>query len=73
MAAPKQAQDRYTKLLAEIQRHRRLYYVLDAPEIADSAYDELEKELFDIEARYPDLIAPGLSLKEGGSRAAAGV
>jgi DNA ligase (NAD+) len=56
MSASKPVKDRYAKLLAEIQRHRRLYYVLDAPEIADTAYDELEKELFAIEAQYPELI-----------------
>lgn len=58
MTAPKHIQDRYTKLLAEINRHRHLYYVLDAPVIADSAYDELEQELFSIEEHYPDLVVP---------------
>ncbi|MBI2004938.1 NAD-dependent DNA ligase LigA [Patescibacteria group bacterium] len=58
MPAPKSVEQRYAKLLKEVNRHRHLYYVLDAPEIADTAYDELEKELFDIEARYPKLVAP---------------
>ncbi len=58
MAAPKNIQERYQKLLAEINRHRHLYYVLDAPVIADSAYDELEQELFAIEEQYPELVAP---------------
>ncbi len=57
MAAPKQVQERYTKLLKEIQKHRHFYYVKDAPEISDTAYDELEKELFAIEAAHPELIA----------------
>jgi DNA ligase (NAD+) len=58
MAAPKDIQARYTKLLGEIQKHRHLYYVEDAPTIADTAYDELEKELFAIEAAHPEIVAP---------------
>lgn len=49
---------RYHKLLREINRHRHLYYVLDTPEISDTAYDELEKELFALETEYPELVAP---------------
>jgi DNA ligase (NAD+) len=56
--ASKEITERYQKLLLEINRHRRLYYVLDAPEISDSAYDELEQELLRIEEQYPELIAP---------------
>jgi len=52
---PKQAQDRHQKLKALVEHHRRLYYVLDAPQIADSAYDELEDELRRLEERYPEL------------------
>jgi DNA ligase (NAD+) len=58
MTASQAAQERYRKLLKEINRHRYLYYVLDAPEIHDTAYDELEKELFALEARHPELTAP---------------
>jgi DNA ligase (NAD+) len=58
MTAPKDVAQRYRKLLQELNRHRHLYYVLDAPEIPDTAYDELEKELFRIEAQYSELIAP---------------
>src|SRR3989344_4955763 len=57
MPAHKSVQQRYAKLLKEVNRHRYLYYVLDAPEIADTAYDELEKELFEIESRRPKFIA----------------
>jgi DNA ligase (NAD+) len=42
-------------LRREIERHARLYYVLDAPEISDEAYDALVRELEKIEASYPDL------------------
>lgn len=55
---PKDIRERYEKLLKELNRHRHLYYVLDAPEIPDSAYDELEQELFAIEEQYPGLVSP---------------
>jgi DNA ligase (NAD+) len=46
---------RAAALRREIERHARLYYVLDAPEIGDEAYDALVRELEEIEAAYPDL------------------
>lgn len=57
MAAPKEVKDRYQKLKKTINHHRHLYHVLDAPEISDTAYDELEQELLRIEEQYPELIA----------------
>ncbi len=44
-------------LRAEIERHNRAYYVLDAPEIPDAEYDKLFRELQDIEAAHPELAA----------------
>ncbi len=67
MKASPETVARYAKLLAEINRHRHLYYVEDVPTIADSAYDELEQELFRIEAEHPELVAPDSpSLRVGG-------
>jgi DNA ligase (NAD+) len=57
MKAPKHITERYEKLLKELNRHRHLYHVLDTPEIADSAYDELEQELLAIEEKYPELVS----------------
>lgn len=42
-------------LRAEIERHNRMYYALDAPEISDAAYDALSRELRELEAAWPDL------------------
>jgi len=54
-------------LRIRIARHRKLYYVDDAPEISDSEYDTLERELAAIEAEHPELIAPDSpSLRVGG-------
>lgn len=58
MAANKAARERYDTLKNTLNYHRHLYYVLDAPEIADSAYDELEEELRRLEENHPELIVP---------------
>jgi DNA ligase (NAD+) len=52
------AETRIGELRREIERHNRLYYVLDRPEISDAEYDRLFRELLDLEARFPDLVTP---------------
>jgi DNA ligase (NAD+) len=49
---------RAAELRQELERHNRLYYVLDEPEIGDDAYDELLDELRAIEAENPELRTP---------------
>ncbi|HEV8239671.1 MAG TPA: NAD-dependent DNA ligase LigA [Thermoanaerobaculia bacterium] len=49
---------RIVALREEIRRHDHLYYVRDAPEIADEAYDSLFAELRALEAKYPKLVTP---------------
>ena len=44
---------RIEALRRQIAHHDHRYHVLDAPEIADDAYDALLHELRDLEARYP--------------------
>jgi DNA ligase (NAD+) len=51
----KSVKKRLENLRKEIERHNYKYYVLDSPEISDSAYDSLMQELLDIEERYPEL------------------
>lgn len=52
------AADRAARLREEIWHHKYRYYVLDAPEVSDAEYDELERELRDIEAAHPELLTP---------------
>jgi len=52
---PKETVDRLNKLKTAIERHRKLYYTHDKPEITDEAYDSLVKELEAIEEEYPEL------------------
>lgn len=53
-----EAKKRIEKLRKVIDHHRYLYHVLDRQEISDAALDSLKKELFDLEARYPELVTP---------------
>lgn len=52
------ANERILKLRKLIDRYRYEYHVLDKLSISDEALDSLKKELFDLEAKYPDLITP---------------
>ncbi|MCG2577880.1 NAD-dependent DNA ligase LigA [Dechloromonas sp. XY25] len=58
MAAPLVAAERAAWLRAELERHNRAYYVLDAPTIPDAEYDRLFRELQDLERQYPELLTP---------------
>jgi DNA ligase (NAD+) len=50
--------ERAGRLRAEIERHNRLYYVEDAPEITDAEYDRLFRELQALEAEHAELATP---------------
>jgi DNA ligase (NAD+) len=64
------ASRRARELRERIAYHRKRYYVDDDPEISDGEYDLLERELVDIERRFPDLRAPDSpSLRVGGEPA----
>jgi len=52
------AETRIRELREEIRRHDYLYYVKDRPEISDLAYDELFRELVELETAHPDLVTP---------------
>ena len=47
----------YQNLCAEIERHNRLYYDNDQPEISDYEYDMLMQRLKKIEAENPEIIS----------------
>lgn len=51
-------QARLVALRDEIRRHDYLYYVKAKPEISDSAYDRLFRELAELERTHPDLVTP---------------
>ncbi len=49
---------RAAELRSQLQKASYAYYVLDAPDLPDSVYDRLYRELQDIEAEYPTLLTP---------------
>jgi DNA ligase (NAD+) len=49
---------RIEELREIINYHNYRYYVLDSPEISDAEYDELMKELRQLEAGHPELVTP---------------
>lgn len=59
MPTPSAAQrDRAAALREQLHRHNRLYYIDAAPEISDLRFDDLLRELQDLEAEYPELQTP---------------
>ncbi|MBI5860876.1 MAG: NAD-dependent DNA ligase LigA [Rhodocyclales bacterium] len=62
---------RIAHLRAEIERHNRAYYVLDAPTIPDAEYDRLFRELQALEAAHPELAASDSPTRRVGGAALA--
>jgi len=52
------AKTRVEELRTEIAFHDYRYYTLDDPQVSDAEYDQLMRELKDLEARHPELITP---------------
>ncbi len=64
--------DRYADLIKKIQHHDTLYHGKDAPEIADSEYDSMRKELELLEKKYPEFITDESPSRKVGFSAASG-
>ncbi len=58
MSATEGAKKRAEELRELIAYHDRRYYVLDDPEISDPEYDDLLRELREIEEAHPNLLTP---------------
>jgi DNA ligase (NAD+) len=53
-----EAQKRHAQLAEEIRRHDHAYYVEGRQIISDREYDQLFKELQELEKNFPDLVTP---------------
>ena len=53
-----QAARRIPKLRQEIEHHEKKYYVDNDPQISDFEFDQLVRELQDLERRFPGFITP---------------
>jgi DNA ligase (NAD+) len=66
------ARQRIARLVAELNRHNRLYYTHDRPEISDAEYDRLLRELGELEAAHPELRRPDSPTQRVGAAPADG-
>ena len=55
---PKSSIAEIEQLREELELHNYLYYVLDAPQITDQAYDRMFRRLQDLEQEFPQLVSP---------------
>ena len=43
---------RYKKIINEIKKHNKLYFEKSSPKISDNQYDQIKKEILDLEKQY---------------------
>ncbi|MFT7668659.1 MAG: DNA ligase (NAD+) [Planctomycetota bacterium] len=74
MSVPAKAKKRAEELRRDLDRHSRLYYNEAAPEVSDTEYDVLFRELQKLEVAHSELVIPssptqrvGAPLEEGAS------
>ena len=60
--------ERAAELRRQLDHHNHRYYVLDDPEISDTAYDALLNELRDLEAEHPELRKPDSPTQRVGAK-----
>jgi DNA ligase (NAD+) len=67
---PAAAVARVRELSEEIDAHNEHYFVFDEPEIPDAEFDDLVRELRELEKKYPALITPDSPTQRPGGRPA---
>ena len=55
MAISQKVKKEYLALVAELNKHNDLYHNQDSPEISDQEYDQLFKQLLDLEREFPNI------------------
>ncbi|MGB4219136.1 MAG: NAD-dependent DNA ligase LigA, partial [Bacillota bacterium] len=60
--------DRVEDLRRQINYHDYRYYVLDDPVITDYEYDQLMRELKELEEKYPELVTDDSPTQRVGGR-----
>lgn len=68
---PKQIVERAAKLRDTITEYRYRYHVLDDPTVSDNVWDSLMHELYEIEAKYPELVTADSPTQRVGGKALA--
>jgi DNA ligase (NAD+) len=67
MSSRTKALSRHAELVSEIRGHDHRYYTLDDPAISDRDYDQLYRELVELEREYPELVTPDSPTQRVGS------
>ena len=70
--ADDKVRERAAWLRRELNLHNYRYYVLDSPVISDADYDQMMRELRELEARYPELVTPDSPTQRVGAEPAEG-
>jgi len=70
MPVPPEIEARVGELREQVAYHREQYFVEDAPEISDAEFDELYRELEQLEAEFPELVTPDSPTQQVGAAAA---
>lgn len=68
MIAKDEAEKRIKALREQINYHNKLYFEHDSPEISDSEYDGLMRELKRLEEEFPELVTPDSPTQRVGGR-----
>jgi DNA ligase (NAD+) len=63
-----EARARIESLRRDITEHNRRYYEEAAPSISDREYDQLYKELVDLETQFPELVTPNSPTQRVGGK-----
>ena len=58
--------EHYAQLIEQVRASRQQYYVDDAPTISDAAYDAMYRELEELEALHPEIVANDSPTQEVG-------
>lgn len=64
---PMSLQEKIARLRAELNRHNYNYYVLNAPTIGDRVFDEMMRELQELEDAHPEFFDPNSPTQRVGS------
>ncbi len=65
-----EAKQRVQELRQLLQQASYAYYVLDSPVMEDAVYDQLYRELQDLETQYPELVTPDSPTQRVGEKPA---
>ncbi len=72
MSIPEEIRRRYNELVELINKYDYYYYVLDNPLVSDAEYDELKRELEEIERKYPEIVRDDSPTRRVGGKPAEG-